>query len=267
MALAAGPLRRRLAPAALLLAGLAACSDAPTMPPALQQLAGGEEWVAMRAPADLPRVETWMPYLDRSTAPGQQAAARVRELTRLADAARRQGQVERTGELVREAERVAVLALSRAPDERVLRRALGALDAWGQRVRDQVDTERAPQLARAADEVARARVAASAALTRGDTTGAVLHISAAAEQIRAYTPAEVALRVLARAEERLRTGAVQGPRVERALHLLDSARQELIGGDPGRALQRALYALQLAEGAEMHDAPREPDPACPDWQC
>ncbi len=227
------------------------------MPASLQQLAGGEEWVAMPAPADLPSVETWLPYVERSTPEGREASAHIRALSGQAVAARRAGRLEEATLLDREAQRVAVLALSRFPEPAVLQRAIFAVDFWADRVQAEVALERSPGMAQALGEVRSSQASAVTLLASGDTTSAVLHLANASERIRAYTPTAVALRVLARVEEQLRAHPDRGSGMDRALHLLASARQELLSGDPRRALRRALYALQLAYGNEVPAAAEE----------
>lgn len=243
----------------LLLALLAGCADAPTVPASIRQLAGGEEWVAVAAPRDLPGLRSWLPYLDPSSPAGAAALARVRELSGEAEQARRVGRIARAAAYEAEAERVAVVALARHPAPMELQRALFAIDAWTDRVRAEGSPERTPRISEALAEVESARGHAGTLLARGDTTSAVLQISRAAGRIRSLTPTEVALRVLARAEEGLRERPADDPGVERALHMLASSREELLHGDARRALRRALYALQLAHGNQV---PTGPQPEC-----
>lgn len=232
---------------------LAACQDAPVGPHALHRLAGGEEWVAVVAPRELPGVQTWVPLLSSATPQGAQALQLVSRLEREAAAAREAGQLRRAEELDREAVRVAVIALDGAPPAALVQQSLSAVDAWCERVRREVEPDRAPSLHRDLEAVEAARTAAAAALTAGDTTTAMLGLAGAAERIRGHAPAAVALRVLGRVEERLT--AEGAPRDERALHLLRSAREELVHGDPRRALYRAWYALQLADGKGIQVEP------------
>lgn len=251
----------------LALALLGGCDDAPTMPDAIQRLAGGEEWAAMSAPQELPRLETWLPYLSRTGEQGRLAQRRVRELERLAQVARREGRLATAGELRREAERVAVLALERNPEAAVLQQALHSIDFWCERVRAGVDLTAAPELAASHEQVMTGRALAAERLAAGDTTGAVLEIAALSERIREHTPEAVALRVLRAAEQRLGPAAPDGGTLDaaaaaRALHLLGNARQELVSGDPRRALQRALYALQIIEGNELRTVVTGADSAC-----
>lgn len=255
MARSLGPFRAL--GAVLVLALASGCRDAPTVPASLQQLAGGEEWVAMPAPPGLPTLESWLPYVERSTPEGRAAHARIRALAGQAELARADGRLEEASLLERESQRMAVLALARYPEPRVLQEALFAVDFWADRVESEVALDEAPEMADALDEVRDSHGRAALLLERGDTTSAVLHLSEASERIRAFTPTSVALRVLARVEERLRARPTRDSGVRRALHLLASSRQELLTGDPRRALRRALYALQLAHGNEVAAAPDE----------
>lgn len=242
---------RALATGLVLALPLAACKDAPTVPTALQQLAGGEEWVAMPAPRELPGLESWLPYADGESPQGREALARVHQASAAAERARAEGRLLEATRLEREAERITVLSLARFPAPRELRQSLYALDFWSDRVESEVALDRAPEMAAALAEVKAARAHARSLLAAGDTTSAVLQIAHASERVREFTPTAVALRVLARVEGRLQAQEGRDAAVDRALHLLASARQELLTGDPRRALRRALYALQLAHGSAM----------------
>jgi hypothetical protein len=245
--------------AAMIMGG---CGDAPTIPDAIQRLAGGEEWVAMSAPHDLPRLDTWIAYMSRATEEERSVYAEVRRLESLSREAQRSGRIGTAAELTREAERIAVLSLSRPPDARVMQRSLFALDFWSDRVSGSVEVEQFPQLQETLHAVLAARATATALLADGDTTAAVLAIASAAERIREHTPEAVAVRVLSLVEERIDLQALRPAAAERALHLLANARQELISGDPRRALNRALYALQIVEGSELRTVTTGPDSTC-----
>jgi hypothetical protein len=234
-----------------LLALSAACSDAPLGPHALQQLAGGERWVAVAVPDRLPTLGDWLPSLDRSTAAGREVATRAESLRGEAQAARAAGRLEEAARLEREALRLVIGSLDRAPDARLMRDAFHAIDAWCDRVRSEVVLDEVPRVAVSLRAVEAARTSAAASLTAGDTAGAVLRIAFAAEQIREHAPPAVALRVLEQVETRLRQLPEGEPGRRRALRLLRSAREELARGSSSRALQRALYALQLAEGRQV----------------
>jgi hypothetical protein len=214
------------------------------------------------APQELPRLETWLPYVQRSTPEGRASYDHVRQLDQLAHQAQRDGRIGEAGELWREAERVAVLSLGAAPDALVLQRALHSIDFWSERVAGQVELASHPELAAAHAAVGAERAAAAGLLAEGDTAGAVLLIASAAGTIRDHAPQAVALRVLAAAERRLDPEALKEEATQRALHLLGNARQELVGGDPRRALQRALYALQILEGRELRTIRTGDDTTC-----
>jgi hypothetical protein len=66
--------------------------------------------------------------------------------------------------------------------------------------------------------------------------------------VSSMAPAAVADRLLVHAESRLAERAAGDADAERALRLLRHAREALADGDEVRALRRALYALQLADG-------------------
>lgn len=221
-----------------------ACSDAPTTPAAMQQIAGGEAWIAVPAPEGLPDLATWTPLL------GQESGARTRveALSARAKAARLDGDLEHAAALEREAVGAAIRFITVSPDPELISRAMDAIAQWRDAVGEDVDPRVYPQVAATHAAVGEAMAAAEAALTDGDTVSALLRISDAAAGIREHTPEAVALRVLSRAESQLRASGVRGPVLDRAVHLIRSARHELVDGDPSRALRRALYALQLAEG-------------------
>jgi hypothetical protein len=240
-------LLRLCAAGTLLLAG---CEDAPTGPRVLQQEAGGERWIAMTPPLDLPRLESWVPHLSPRTPESRAALQRVRELSREAEQARADGRLARADALQREATRIAVLSLRSPPPPRVVASSLAAIDLWLDRVRTQIPLERYGAMEASYQAVAEARALAAGRLADGDTLGAVHHLAAAAEHVRDQAPEAVALRVLAEAERRLPPGEPP-PELVRAVHLIGNARQELIRGSPARALQRALYALQILEGRQI----------------
>lgn len=246
---------------------LGACGDDPTVPEAIQRLAGGEEWAALSAPAGLPRLDTWMQYMSRSGAANREAYEMVRDLVRDGRQARREGRLQAAVELNREAERIAVLSLARTPDARLLQQALLATDAWADRVRNGFELDLHPRLGETVEAVLQKRALAAEQLESGDTSSAVLAVAEISEMIRSHAPEEVALRVLARTEDRIDTDALEPEAAERALHLLVSARQELISGDARRALHRALYALQIVEGNELRMVRSERLSICPDETC
>lgn len=241
---------------------LAACADSPTTPRAFVHPADGELWVAVTVPPGLPELDAWLPYL-RSIGSEEEAAAvrQVAELRREADQARLAGQLRSARALNDQAARIAVISLRRMPEPAVLDRSLEAIDLWLRRARSEVDLGRFPVLAGAVEEVSAARSRAVRGLAAGDTSSAVLHIATGAEAIRDQSPAAVALRVLERAEERLRRHPQQSREIDRALHLVYTSREALLSGDPGRALRRALYALQLAEPGALRGHEDLPEPS------
>ncbi len=253
-------------PCLLLLAAallvLPACQDSPTVPDAIQRLAGGEEWVAVSAPVGLPGLSTWTALVSGSTVEGREARVLIRDLERRSREARREGRLRGAVELHREAERIAVLALDRAPDPRTLQHALDGIEFWSHRVDAEFDAQRFPELASSRGRVAQARESAVQLLAAGDTAEAILQIALAVELIREHAPESVALRVLGRAEQRIDEASLAAASAERALNLIVNARQELIAGDPRRALHRALYALQIVEGSEVRTVRTPGEPGC-----
>lgn len=220
-------------------------------------LADGRQWVAVAPPEQLPDLATWLPYVSGETASGS-VLAEVRELQRRAEQARASGELQRAAELRRLAVETAVHSLARLPEPRVFEAGLVAVDQWVVRARTTVVAD-ASALAAAVIEVEQERTRTAEALAAGDSAAAVVHLAAASERIRDWSPAEVALRVLERAEAAMVSSARGAASRERVRHLAQSARRELVEGDPVRALRRALYALQLAAGSGLP----EPAPSTP----
>src|SRR5690606_1594828 len=131
------------------------------------------------------------------------------------------------------------------PGPEFFMRARGALVRWEQSVRAGVDLEENPELSAAVVTVHDEAEAVDEALRDDDFSAAALHLTAAAMMIQEWSPEGVAMRVLDRAEARLAGSSDASPRSERAIRLLQSARQELLRGNAMRATQRGLYALQL----------------------
>ncbi len=239
---------RRWLAALLGVALLAACEDAPTVPRAYVHAAEGELWVALTVPPGVPDLQSWMPYLRAAGPQGSANLQRVRELQAGMERARRAGDVERAHLLEDEAIRVAAGSLTTLPDGRLFLRSFGALDAWLARADAQLGEARLPQLEGAVDAVRADRSAAESALSAGDTAAAVIHLATAALKVREYAPSAVALRVLDRATQRLETQSLNDVNTARAKRLLANAREALLERQDTRALQRALYALQIADG-------------------
>jgi hypothetical protein len=246
---------------------LGACADAPTMPDAIQRVADGEAWVAMSVPPELPKLDTWVAHMSRGTPEGRAVLARVRDLEGRSRVARTEGHIETADHLQREAERTAVLSLDRFPEAILLQRALLAFDFWGGRVRAIGNLEQFPDLACTESAVRDGRAAAAAFLAGGDTTNAVLQIVTVSNLIRQHAPEAVALRVIGRAQARIDPQVLGPAAAERAFHLLATAREELIAGDPRRALHRAVYALQIVEGSEVRLVSTHPGSLCGESSC
>src|SRR5687768_12121522 len=252
------PVRRlagRLALASLaLVAG--GCADAPTFPAALEWLADGEEWVAVLPPAGLPQAADWARF-----AAEEQAPALARQLASMETSvalALSHGDVAGAARLRADAVLLLGRSIRRAPDAAILRDGAAAIDLWGARVRETVQVDQAPALAAALDTIAATRSRAALALESGDSIGAALALLDAGERIRSWSPMAVAVRLVERAGERVGALPEEGVAATRARHLLLSSRQALRAGDPMRAMQRAIYALQLAGGQQLPDSATGP---------
>jgi hypothetical protein len=233
--------RRTILLAACALA-LAGCEDAPTASSAHVQSAGGKLWVAVSPPRPLPDARTWLPALGKG-----EAAGRVEALRDRARRLRSRVELEEAVRTEEEAARLAASSLGRAPSARVVREALGAVDAWTGAAERTLLAAPSPELAQGVLGVRREREAAGRALARGDTLAAVGHLATAAGVARGWSPHAVALRVYARAESRVRRAGLSRPDSLRAERLLRHARQAVLTGDSGRAFRRATYALQLLD--------------------
>jgi hypothetical protein len=206
-----------------------------------------------------------MPFLMRQGEAGKELAGRVRSMEKEAEQEQLEGRFARATALRREAASLAVSALRTPPSPDVLLESAGAVDRWLQRVHA-VGLEKV-MVSTTVDSVRASRVAATTALAAGDTLGAVRELMAASGEIRRWSPFEIAARALERAEIGVAAMKVKGPARNRARHLAMSARQELRGGDPLRALERALYAIQISGGAQVDAAPAEPQARCDESRC
>lgn len=220
-------------------AALCACSDLPSAPESFVREAGGATWVAVVEPVGLPTARTWL-----AAAP-QGLAARAT----LAEAARvkKTGDVEASFALEERAAHEAAGALPRAPEARLVLGSLAALDEWADRAALRTEGGAFAELAGAERAVREGSARAHAALAAGDTLAAVREIAGAAETARRWSPVAVALRVVRDAEARIDATPNPSANLIRARHLLRGAREGVAIGDQMRALQRAMYALQLIE--------------------
>ena len=238
------PLRSRSALralyAALACAALGACADAPSAPESFVREAGGATWVAVVEPAGLPSARTW---LAGGGAEGDAARATLAEAARV----RRTGAIEASLALENRAAREAAAALTRAPDAQVVLSALAAADEWVQRSSVRTAGARFPDLARAEAGVRELAARSRSLFAAGDTLGAVRELTRAAEWARSWAPMSVALRVVRDAEARIDATPNPSAGLVRARRLLRGAREGIAIGDHARALQRAMYALQLIE--------------------
>ncbi|HEX2209912.1 MAG TPA: hypothetical protein VHG93_19715, partial [Longimicrobium sp.] len=131
---------RLAALAALLL--LSACEDAPTAPTSFVQHAAGGVWVAVAEPAQLPRVDTWLPYVG----PEGAALGALREMRDRAAKFRTAGKVEDALQVEDEMMRFAARSLTRAPEPVRLLSTIAALDEWADRARLRMQTGTYPEL-------------------------------------------------------------------------------------------------------------------------
>ena len=238
-------------PAAFLCAAAAACADAPTGPSALAEYHA--MWQAVLPSEQLPHPSAWLGE-DAGSESLRRATVRVRRFEADAGRAFERGDVRRFAEARRAAVTVLSEVMTAPPPAAIVTDARAAIDAWVVQVGPTVSAGDLPALSAAFAEVVRARDGAAASLASADSVGAALALIDAAERIRASTPTLISLHVIGRAEARL-AGSDGGARArERARHLLLGAREAVASGEPIRAVQRALYALQLAGGQEMVDA-------------
>jgi hypothetical protein len=232
----------RALPAALAsLLLLAACEDAPMAPTSYVQHAAGGVWVAVTEPVQLPRVDTWLPFV------GAADAASLREMRDRAVRLRTSGQVEDALALEDEMMRLAARSLARTPDPARLLASAAALDEWADRARARLQTGSYPGLSAAVLAVTTEAQAARARMAAGDTSTAVLHLTRGALAAREHAPLAVGLRLMGAVEARLARERSESAGVRRARHLLADAREGLATGDSLRALRRAVYALQLLD--------------------
>lgn len=244
----------------------AGCADAPMDPAALEWLPEGRVWAAVLPPDDLADATTWLPYVHAGPA-GDAPRNRVRLLEQQAAHASRRGDLGRARELREEAVRLAVGSLARAPDAPALQVAVGAVDAWLERVRTGSGATELPALAEALHAVDAARARTGHLLATGDTAAALHELSDASEHIREWAPTAVALRVLSHVEAQLQDSSLSTAETERADHLVRSARESLAADDPVGALHRALYALQVAGGGRVLEPLAAPPAKCDRRPC
>lgn len=244
----------------------AACTDLPTGADAFQLEADGQLWVAVLPPQGLPDAATWLAYTSSGATPFAMRAE-IAELEAQARRARVIGNGQRADALLGEALRRSVDAMEVDPGRAFFAPRRAALDSWRRSVQAGVAIDRAPALRASLEAVERDGAAVDAALAAGDYRAAATRLTVAAERIRRWSPDGVAAQVLERVEAHLAAAARTPQELERTAHLVDGARQELVGGNPLRAMQRALYALQLAGGSELHEIPVLERSRCGEYAC
>lgn len=238
---------RVLLPLVACLGLLAACDEGPTGPGAQAQPAGGRMWVAVALPRDLPDARTWLPFLSAGKGTSSAGLRQVQALRESGKRLRKQGNLEGALRAEEEASRVAASSLKKAPDHATVSGAMEALDAWIGRAEEAYQHHPLQEIGDGLTAVRMERETAARALARGDTLAAVVHLAGAAAEAREQSPAAVALRVFARAEEVVKAGKLPREDAGRADRLLRYAREAVLTGDPDRAFRRAVYALQLVE--------------------
>jgi hypothetical protein len=230
-------------------AAAAACGDSATLPTSFARAAGGVTWVAVREPAGLPDVRSWLPYL------APEDAAYVHQVQDQADAARGAGRLDAALAMDAEARVTAAARLAADPPPARIRTALGALTEWEARADERLRAGSYPALRTVASVVAARRADAEAALARDEPRIAVVRLAEGAEAARNASPLAVALKLVEQAE--LRIDADPSPSVDlrRARLLLRLSREAMATGDQTRAMKRALYALQLIDAHDATTAP------------
>jgi hypothetical protein len=242
------------------------CTDLPTGADSFQLEADGQLWVAVLPPEGLPDAATWLAYTSPGAAPFA-LRAEIAEIEEQARRARVSGDAERADALLTGALRRSVEAMAVDPGRGFFAERRAALDSWRRSVQAGVEIDRAPALRATLEAVERDGAAVDAALEAGDYRAAAMRLTVAAERIRRWSPDGVAAQVLERVETHLAAAARTPQELERTAHLVDGARQELLGGNPLRAMQRALYALQLAGGSELHEIPVLERSRCGEYAC
>lgn len=231
-----------------LLLGAAACSDMPTDAHVYQHRAAGELWTAVGVPDDVPAAQTWLPFIQVGDSPAARREAQaIRRLRGEASALRRRGELADARTLEEDAALRAARAVTRTPPPQLLGSVFASLERWCAQVETLPDRDAAPALMESAAVVRRELEAARTSLSAGDTLRAIESLALASARARDHAPDAVALAAVERVESLVDAG--DSPESERARHLLLNAREALASGNYPRAFWRALYALQLTDGA------------------
>jgi hypothetical protein len=234
------PSPRRGPFAALLLAAAltAACEDLPTGPQVWTRDAAGRRWVAVAEPVGLPSARGWLAW----TASGDS----VRGLLSLAARERRAGRLENALSGEAEAAELAARTLGEVPTGVVLS-GLASVDSWVERAAEPAESGTFAELQQDLEAVRALADESRAALATGDRSTACLQMTRAANLARQWTPMAVAARAVVQAELAISRDPDPSAELLRARRLLRGAREGVASGDHARALQRALYALQIIE--------------------
>jgi len=229
----------RVTLAALLLAAAvtSACEDLPAGPQVWTREAVGRRWVAVGEPVGLPSARGWVGW--------SASADSVRALMSAAGRERGAGRLELALAGEDAAAELAARTARQVPATAVLS-GLAAVDSWAERASVPAEDGFA-ELAHDVEGVRSLADAARASLAAGDTTAACVQMTRAANLARRWTPMSVATRAVVQAELAIALDPDPSPELQRARRLLRGAREGVAAGDHARALQRALYALQLIE--------------------
>jgi hypothetical protein len=237
------PRPRRAIRAAVLLAAalLSACDELPSGPQVWTREAVGRRWVAVAEPAGLPSARSWVGWADPV------AADSVRGLLAAAIRDRRSGHIELALAAEQAAAEVGAAHLARTPDAVTVLSAAAAVDRWLELAAEPASSGLYPELAHDRDAVAALRESARVSLAAGQTADACLTLTRAGGVARRWTPTAVAAAAVVQAELSIAADPTPSTDLLRARRLLRGARDGMASGDQARALQRALYALQLIE--------------------
>jgi hypothetical protein len=225
---------------------LGACRDMPSGPQTFQHVAAGQLWTAVTIPDGVPASSTWLPYIRAGDTPA--ARLDIQEIRRLraeAARARREGELTIARARDDDAALKAASSLTRMPPPTLVATSVTALERWYAEAAAIPNLAQLPDLYATTLDVRAALDEIQLSLARGDTLGAVVGMTLASRAVRSHAPEVVALAAIEQVEALVGNGG--SPMPDRAVHLLENAREALLAGNHPRAFWRALYALQLIE--------------------
>ena len=234
------PPYRRLVLSTLAVLLLTGCGD--LLAPEPVELTAEESFPTLRYNTDLPtlpRILRW--------------SGRGREFSRLIESWEASWELPRSeGEPLRsEVRRAAAPLLASRLENGDLAPAIRELDRTFRRIDELLGGEFPLHLAPTLADARSHQEGAETALADGDVERAILHLLAAADQLRATTPEMLAAELVADAEETFRrvsgVHSYQEEERRRAERLLVGARTALDDHDPVLALRRAWYSLRLMD--------------------